>query len=198
VILELFKNLSISKFEIYVLVDTGYIFVGLAGAYRIASWMRNQLTVPDSTLVINSDLMKAEGAWRKITQSRSVENPGVGSWISRGIRERQGGMAKTTLRALIAVSLHIIGTYSRERRNCRIARTKKEEKACSQEKDANSGKPHIIAVAEFTCLASRISSLRDKCGRKCTRLVLKISITWIKRLDSFIAVMHLTHKLSFF
>ena len=36
-ILELFKNLSISKFEIYVLVDTGYIFVGFCRVSRRVS-----------------------------------------------------------------------------------------------------------------------------------------------------------------
>lgn len=71
---------------------------------------------------------------------------------------------ETTLRALIVVSLHIIATYSRERRNYRIVRAEKgsERKILV---DANNDKPRVTAVLEFTCLASRSSSRATNVSR---------------------------------
>lgn len=103
--------------------------------------MRNQLTVLDSTPVINSDLMKAEGARRKITQSRGVGNPDAGSWISRGICGRRGlkRLYVPQPRYLSVLLARIRGNG----RNCRIARTEKGARVRERKilVDANSGRP---------------------------------------------------------
>lgn len=175
--LKLSKNSNIFKtvkliFMSLSIPDTYFsVFVELTDAYRIARltrWMReSNYYARYDTAVINSDLMKAEGAQKKILREKlgprdSARNPRAADKISLNVTPTESAAS-------------LIGTYSRERRNCHNPTKKDEERgrAFAEERRRKLAAMQITAASErrrnFTCLASRANQLfsRDRGGQTC-------------------------------
>lgn len=117
-----FKRVKL-KFMSLSIPDTHFsVFVELDDAYRITRWMRES-SYDTTTAVINSDLIESRrGVRKKILDYREKLGPRDSAWNPRAAGKISLNVARTESAA------SLIGTYSRERRNCRIPTRKNGER----------------------------------------------------------------------